>query len=987
MKQTDIIPDYRYNGFKVVATTDVKSMNATAIEIIHEQSGARIFHISCPDRENCFCVSVPTPPPDDTGMPHILEHMSLAGSEKFPCKEPFFEMIKRSVATFINALTGNDITYYPVCSTVKTDLFNLANVYFDAVFHPLLSDATFKREAFHLAPADPEEPLGDLRFDGIVYSEMKGVFSSPEGVLERDSIRKLLPDTCHGKESGGNPESIPELTLETLKKFHATNYHPSNAFIVLYGDIPTHEWLDFLTPRLADFQKIEPQPPPARQPKWQEPKELKTEYPLPKDEETSERTYLMLNWLIGDSTDIAFTARISVLSYLLTGHDGSPLKKAITDSHVGANVIFAGPSPNGLEYTYHLAVDGSEANRIDDFRNVVFTTLKELSQKPFDKDDIDAAFQQAIYACNEIGSNHAFNVAMNTATAWTAGMPPTSLLERHPYFEQTRKELDEDPMLLSRMIKELFIDNPHRLDIVLSPSHDIEEKQAAELQEQLKKIRQSLTDDEVKKIAQDAAELEQINATPNSEEDIKCLPRLLVSDVSPSPAVIPVVRDTTSAGGLFIATDNLPTNDIVYLKLSFDIRGLPEQYWNYLSRYTNAVSDFGTKEFNYALTAKRRASCTGSLSASIIFRTTCDGSATFLPAVEFNLKTTVSSLDKALDILHEAIFELDPEDKSRMADVIIQDRTILRSDFVQDARSTTRLHSARKLNIASYRKNQYEGLPELALLEHLASITQEDAYDESVKNIISIRDFILAPTRVNIALTAPEGVRKPIKATVEKWLAEMQGTYIKGDEQTEFKADLTPRNEGLAAALQVSFSALCAPAPHISNAAAIPFSVGASIVSADYMLPEIRFKGNAYGAGLTYTPESSIIYFSSYRDPHISETYETIFRATDFVKSAKWTKELVDNAILTKVKLYEQPIRPTQACSTILSRELCGMTDEYRAQNYARLISLKPEEVQETTIRVLEKAFRNAAYCVAASEAALEASNIPGLTISPIIPR
>lgn len=986
MKQEDIIPNFKYNDFEVVTTTQVKSMDATAIEIVHSKSGARIFHIACPDRENCFCISVPTPPPDDTGMPHILEHMSLAGSEKFPCKEPFFEMIKRSVATFINALTGNDITYYPVCSTVKTDLFNLANVYFDAVFHPLLSDATFRREAFHLAPLDPAKPLGDLRFDGIVYSEMKGVFSSPEGILERDSIRKLLPDTCHGKESGGNPESIPDLTLETLKKFHATNYHPSNAFIVLYGDIPTQEWLDFLTPRLSDFTKIQPQPFPARQPKWTKPRFLKSEYSLPEDEETSNRTYLMLNWLIGDTTDIAFTARLSVLSYLLIGNDGSPLKKAITDSHVGANVLFAGSSPNGLECTYHIAVDGSEENRLEDFKKVVLTTLTELSKKPFDTEDIEAAFQQAIYSCNEIGSNHAFNVAINTATAWTAGLPPTALLDRLPYFEQTRKELEKDPMLLSRMISELFLENQHRLDIVLTPSHEIEAKQEAELKARLAKIRQSLTDEQVLKIAKETEELEQMNATPNTEDDIKCLPQLLVTDVSPTPATIPVIREKTSAGGLFIATEELPTNDIIYLKLSFDLQGMPEEYWQYLSRYTNAVSDFGTKEFDYAQTAKRRASCTGSLSATPILRKTIDATKTVLPAVEFTLKTTTSSLDKALDVLHEAIFELNPQDKARMSDVILQDRTILRSDFVQDARGTTRLQAARKLDLASHLKNQVEGLPELALLEHLSAISPEEAYDKSVSKIIAIRDFLLAPARVNIALTAPESVRKPIQKTIEKWLSEMKGAYTKGQENTNsFIPDLSPRNEGLAAALQVSFSALYAPAPHTSDIMAIPFSVGASIVSTNYMLPEIRFKGNAYGAGLTYSAENANLCFSSYRDPHIIETYEAMLRANDFVKATKWTKDEVDNAILTIVKRYEQPTRPTQACATILTRELCGITDEIRAKNYARLLSLKPQEVQETTEKILASAFNHAAYCVAASESALKASSIPNLTIAPII--
>ncbi len=973
-------------GFKVVKNTRIEALNADALEISHPKSGARILHISCPDRENCFCVAFPTPPPNDTGMPHILEHMTLAGSEKFQCKEPFFEMIKRSVATFINALTGNDVTYYPISSTVKADLLNLADVYFDAVFHPLLSQATFDREAYHLAPVDPSEPRGKLRYDGIVYSEMKGAFSSPEGILERDAVRKLLPETCHGKESGGNPESIPDLTLEQLRSFHTTNYHPSNACIVTYGDIPTEEWLEFLAPRLDGYDAIERLPPPVRQTPWTKPEFFEDVYPVSAEEDTKDKTYLMLNWLIGDANDIAFNAKVSILSYLLLGNDASPLKKAITDSHVGANVIMEGKAANGLEMTFHLAVDGAEPSSIDAFRKVVFDTLTDLSEKPFDKDDIDAAFQQTVYACNEISTLHALTVSTIAVSAWMAGLDPTSLLDRAPHYAAAKREIDADPMLLSRMIKELFIDNNHRLDIILKPSATAEDEANRELENKLEKIHASLSDEDLDRIAQNAAELEAANARPNTPEQLACLPSLKLSDISPAPYAIPTWKATTDYGNLFIASDKIQTNDIIYLSLSFDIKDLPDELWGYVPRFTEAVSDFGTKRLDYAETARQRAMVCDTISAKAILSKSTQPDASFLPSITFILKTTTTTLDRALDLFREAIFELDPEDKARMADIIIQDRAVLRSDFVQDARSTTTIHSARFLNIAAYRKNQTSGLCELDLLERLATTDAEEAYAESVSKINKIREFLLCRERVTICLVGPDSVRTQILNRVNKWLGEMNGKRGAIPE-SGFIPNLSPRNEGLYAALQVSFSALTCPAPHISNQDSVAFQVGASIISQSYMLPEIRFKGNAYGAGLTYTPDAALQYYTTYRDPRVSESFETIMRAPEFIRSAKWSQQEINNAILTIVKLYETPIRPAIASARILADALMGTTQEDRARRYAKLLSLKAEEVQDVTLRITDEGLKHASYCVAASEQALKtaAASIPNLTITPII--
>lgn len=955
----------------------------------HIGSGARIIHIRNGESENCFCIAVPTPPPDDTGMPHILEHMTLAGSRKFPCKEPFFEMIKRSVATFINALTGNDITYYPVCSTVKADIFNLADVYFDAVFHPELSESTFAREACHLAPANPADPTGALRYDGIVYSEMKGVFSSPDGILERDSIRKLLPDTCHGRESGGNPEDIPSLTLDTLRDFHASRYSPSNAFIILFGNVPTEEWLSFLEPRLEQFKPVPPLPPPARQPRWTSPRSLSTSYPLPPGENPAGKTYLAMNWYVGDSTDLVASARLAILSYLLCGNDASPLSKAIDDSKAGANIVLACPLSSGLEQTWHLAIDGSEPENMELLRKTVFSTLERLSASPFPQEDVEAAFQQTVYACNEITSQFAFTCAMSAATALCAGLDPAVLLEKAPNFEKARLEIEADPMLLPRMVREIFLDNPHRLDITMAPSQTLSAEQERILSDRLADIRASMTDAEAMALAQKAEALEKANARPNSQQDLECLPRLLKSDMPQKPHIPASETLKLPHGTDLVVSTETATNGIVYLAISFDLRGLPARLLPFVQAYVDAVEDFGTQGLDYVAAARKRARCTGSLYAKFLTRIARDGAATTLPAIDFFVKTTTSAIDDALAVTKEAIFGLDPFDRSRMDDILIQQRANLRSYFVQEARATTARHAVRKLNQSGALEHEISGLPLLALVERLCSTDKDQAFSESSSRIAEIRDWLLDSHRITASLTAPPCVRDKVATAIDSWTAEMnaRGQMAAPSHSMPFSPDIMPRNEGLSAALQVSFSALCTPAPRIFESGSIPLMAGASLVSSDYMLPEIRFKGNAYGAGLKYDALAGSLLFSSYRDPHIAETRATMLGAADFVKRTQWDQESVDNAILTLLKAFVAPERPVKVCSAILGSHICGETPEIIEKLYRDILALRAGEVRDATVAALEYGLDHAAYCVAASEQALSDASreIPGLSISPII--
>ncbi len=391
------------DGFVVRSITPLPNLRATAYRLDHVITGAKLLHVHGPDSENLFSITFATPPADDTGLPHILEHAVLGGSTRFPVKEPFFEMVKMSMATFINAMTADAFTVYPVASNVRKDFFNLAEVYCDAVFHPLLTQATFAREGHHLALARNDDPASDLQIKGIVYNEMKGVYSNPESVVWRTSTKQLFPDTPMGLDSGGDPDQIPELTYEDFIQFHKKRYHPSNAMIFIYGDIPTTDHLAFLRDRLGGFIRQDAEAPLPRQTPWTQPRTETRPYSIAPDEPTQAKTYLTLAWALGDATDPADATAWGVLDRLLLGNEARlPLKKALVDSKLGADSFSGGTGDVGHEALFHVGLKGSETARVEPFVELVLHTLDDLADQDFSREQVDAAFQQLAYHHLEI---------------------------------------------------------------------------------------------------------------------------------------------------------------------------------------------------------------------------------------------------------------------------------------------------------------------------------------------------------------------------------------------------------------------------------------------------------------------------------------------------------------------------------------------------------------------------------------------------------
>jgi len=960
------------HGFRVKAVTPVQEVRAVACELEHTGTGARLLHLHCEDPENLFSIIFPTPPPDDTGLPHILEHLVLAGSRRFPVRDPFFEMLKMSMATFINAMTGSDCTYYPIASTVKQDLFNLAEVYFDAAFHPLLTQEAFKREGHHLAPAQAEDPTGELTVNGIVYNEMKAVFSRPEDRLLRHAMRGLFPDTVYGREPGGDPEAIPDLSYEDLKGFYETYYHPSNAYFFCYGDTPTEQYLAFLGKRLSGFQRRPVHPAITRQPRWAEPRELCETYAVGAEEPAEQRTFLMLNWLVGDATDPVDVACLDVLSLLLLGNEAAPLKKAIIASRLGQDMLPSGFAPVGLESTFRVGIKGSEPDRAEQFKGLVMDTLAEIAEGEIAPDLVNAAFQQAAYDYLEIGSMYPLRVLQRVKAAWIYGLDPLTFLRLGEHLRTCRERYQEEPRLFNRLIRERLVQNPHRLLTVLRPDRKWQARADAAFAQRMRAVRARLGDEGARRVAEEAAELTRASARPNPPQAVASLPQLARRDLPPGPRHIPTSVEQL-AGGITLLHNDVFANGVNYLRLEFDLKGLPADLWEALPRFQEAIAKLGAAGMDYEQIARRKAACTGGIHCDPAIRTHVADPGRPVWGLVFSMKALDEQVEAALDVLHDLLFAVDPRDDRRMEEVLTQSLAGYRTGLVQAGPRTGMYHAARTLSPEGHLKELINGLPQLALVEGLTRHYAERASD-LMSRIEAIRDFLLASNRVTASFTGSDAACQLVERRLGEWGRRMRADEIR-PAPTGFEPSGAVTREGLAAPMQVAHCVQVVPAPHASQPEAPLLALTTALLRVDYMVGELRLQGNAYGASCQYFDLGSAIALWTYADPHITRTLRVFAGLPGYVRKAGWTQTEIDRAIITTAKDDFTPVRPEFATAAALEYHRTGRTREYREERYARLLSATPGQVRRALLDALEENFARAPVCVVSSREKLDQAN------------
>lgn len=962
----------RAHGFVVKTVAPVRELRLTACRLEHIRSGARLLHMCADDAENLFSISFPTPPPDDTGVPHILEHAALSGSRKFPVRDPFFEMLKMSMATFLNAMTDADCTYYPVASNVKQDLFNLAEVYFDAVFHPLLSEQTFRREGYHLAPLDKETPKAGVTINGIVYNEMKGAFSNPESRLYHCATRGLFPDTIYGRVSGGDPAKIPDLTYNGFKGFHDAYYHPSNAYFLVYGDIPTLEYLRFLEPKLDQFERRDIRPVFTRQSKWNSPREMADSYPIGTEELQSNRTYVKLIWLVGDALDPANVVDLEILSQILMGHEAAPLRKAVIDSKLGRDLIASGYASIGVEAVFALTLKGTEPDRAGAFVELVVKTLAEIADGEIDGEKVASAFQQAAYDHLEVLPLFPLHIMDWTLDAWIYGADPLTFLRMGKHLRDCKKRYKANPALFNDLIRERLLNNRHRLTVVLKPDREWQARTERDFARRMERIRAGLTDKKLEQIAEDARELELAAGEPNPPEALAKLPQLKIGDLPPHPEHIPTVVERLSGGVDFLCNDVF-ANGVNYLHMDFNLTGFPADLWRYLPRYADAIGKLGADGMNYEVIARRTAAATGGIYCSAYFNTHVSDANRPVWGLRISLKALDNRIKPALNLLGSLIFGLDPRDNNRLRDVLVQAQAQYHTQLVHDGVTTASHHAGRGHTPEAYLAEITTGLPQLRLTDRMVSDFDKSGA-ELMDKIEAIRDFLPARERLTVSFTGSNRAGETIRKTLVEWIGRMRSEPLRPVPTGFTPYQYLPR-EGLAGPIQVAHCCRVFPAPHYSHPDEPLLTLGARLARLDYVLNEIRFKGNAYGAWCRYNSLGGTMELGSFSDPNIAGTLAVFSGLTDYVRNTDWTQTDIERAIIATAKTDEQPIRPGYATSMALHRHLIGQTPELREQRYVRLLAATAREVKRALLDHLDANFARSAVCVVADRAKLEEAN------------
>lgn len=960
------------HGFTVRSITPVEELNLVAIECEHAKSGARLLHLLANDDENLFSINFPTPNRDDRGIPHILEHTVLSGSKRYPVRDPFFELVKMSMATFLNAMTGRDCTYYPVSSNVEKDLFNLADVYFDAVFHPLLTESSFKREGHHLTPADPADPTGPLAVNGIVYNEMKSYFSKPEGRIERDLYKGIMPETVYGCESGGDPEAIPSLSYEDFLAFHRTWYHPSNARIVTYGNLPAEKFLEFLDPRLSDFDRTDPKPEYPRQPRWTEPRRMEASYAAEEGEDLAHQTFHVLGWVIPQGLDREMATLWSVLASLLAGDDAAPLKRSLVDSGLGEDVMVFDPCQAGHDGFFGIGIRGSDPDKFEPFRDLVLKTLRDLVQKGFASDLVESAFRREIFSAREIEPRRGLNLADEVLSSWILGGNPLLFLREGEDAEACRAKWRLHRTLFQDLIREHLVDNPHRLDYTLAPSAAYQSALDERFRAKMAEVRATYTDDDMRAFAAEDARLQEEAGRPNSPEALATLPQLGRGDLPAAPSVLPVTAGALPCGVPFLRTD-LFSNGINYLHIAADLTGLPADLWPYVSFYAEAFNSMGAAGKDFAEMARRASAVTGGISCRPVFQKSPYEEGRSFRGLMFAVSALDETLGAAIDLLGNKLVGTDPRDRARLRDLIAQNATRGRAAF---ANSGARPAISRL----------YAGFSEEAWLQELQSGTTafhqvrdiQKNFDKRAQKLVDaiqrISKFLRSRARYTVSFVGGDASAEQVVHGLDTLFRLFPEEPLQ-TAPTGFKPADGVLRLGLADPMQVAHCAQVLPAVPATHPDAPVFGLGCAMLAVDYAIAELRFKGNAYGASCVFSDNHLLL--STYADPHIKRTLDVFRTLPDFIRNADWTEVEVTRGVLCRAKNYIRPVTPGGAAAQALQEHLAGATPERIAARYDRMRSSTPAQVKDVLLSAIggEGVFDRAPVGVVSSREKLEKAN------------
>lgn len=899
---------YRYKDFEVTKSIEITELQCHLYELTHLPTSAQIMHIANNDSENLFCLSFQTLPDNSDGVAHILEHTVLCGSEKFPVKDPFFGMTRRSLNTFMNALTGSDFTCYPAATQISKDFYNLLDVYLDAVFHPNLKYYSFLQEGHRLEFAQPDDPSSPLEFKGVVYNEMKGAMASSHSRLHEILNQALYPDITYGHNSGGDPKEIPTLTYERLQEFHKTYYHPSRCLFFFYGNLPLEGHLNFLEERtLKHTSKLPHLPPLPLQPRFNAPKVIEAKYPISPEEHTESKTLIGFGWLTCHILEQEELLALSILEILLLDTDASPLKRALLKSGL-CKQVSSNIDTDLSEIPFTITLRGCNPESGPILQEVIKSTLEQIVITGIPLQQVENALHQLEFYRSEInGDSGPFGLSlfMRSALLKQHGANPEQGLKIHKLSDELRKRNLADPHYFTNLIRRYLIDNPHAVMVIMQPDKNLSAEERAEERQRLNEIQRSFTPENAAALVDQARQLAAFQMVQEEEEDLDVLPKMTLEDVPKLARDYELLQE--QVGVLNVFYHHTFTNDIIYADLIYDLPEIVEKDLPYVRLFTFLISQLGFGERNYSESLEYIQAHTGGVGASLTFNLNAVDASQFSPSLSIRGKALHRKAPKLFAIMEEMAKHVDFNDLSRLREVIMKHFTTLQSSLNQNALRYAINLSASSLDLPSKIANDWYGLNYYWMIKDLAENFDEKAHALQSK-LSFLHEKLLCLDNPHLVITCDANLYNELKSHRFYGLADLP-TKPSNPWNPNYPLGSTVP-QGRIISSPVAFTAKVIKTIPYVHPDTPALNIAACLCDNLVLHTKIREQGGAYGGGAVCNSMAANFYFYSYRDPNITHTLKAFKEAIAEIALGNFDEMDLEEAKLEMMQSLDSPVTP-----------------------------------------------------------------------------
>lgn len=947
--------------YEILDEHRVEDVQSDGFILRHKKSGARIAILSNNDDNKVFYIGFRTPPEDETGVPHIIEHTTLCGSKKFPVKDPFIELAKGSLNTFLNAMTYPDKTVYPIASCNDQDFKNLMDVYLDAVFNPNITkyEEIFKQEGWHYELTGKDD---ELKINGVVYNEMKGAYSSPDEVLSSQIYRSLFPDNTYSKDSGGNPEYIPKLTYEAYLDFYHKYYHPSNSYIYLYGDmdvVERLEWLDKEYLSLYDYKKVNSEI--NKQPAFDKIKNVEAQYSITMDDSQENKTYLSYNRVVGDTLDEMLYQAFDVLDYALVSSPGAPVKQALIDAGIGDDV-YGSYDAGILQPVFSFVAKNANASQADEFESIIENTLKEVVKTGINKEALLAGINSSEFKFREADFGQfpkGLLFGLNCLDSWLFDdMKPFIHLECLGTFAKLRKAVDTD--YFEKLIQEYLLDNTHGSSVTVKPKRGLGNEREEALAKELSDYKASLSDEEIKKLIEDTEHLKKYQEEPSSDEDLRKLPMLTRADMKKNAMPFSNIEDELL--DVKVVRHDIESNGIDYISFLFDAGDFAQSELGYLGFFTNALGLVSTEKYSYTDLANATNIYTGGISTGTASHPDIKDRNNFVFKLEVKLKVLEKNLDKALELMEQMLLSSDFTDTKRLGELVAQIKARLQANLSSSGHLVAAMRSMSSFSRYALYQDELKGV---AFYRSICRIEKE--LSESPKSVsdklAAIAKKLFARNRMLISFTGNNEAYGNAKPSLEKVIAGFDKMSVIGNQA---EVHFNTAKEAFIDASQIQYVAktgdfICEGYEYTGALRLLRI-----ILSYDYLWINVRVKGGAYGCMNTFL-RSGESYFVSYRDPNLSDTLDVYDRIPEYIKSFSPDERDMTKYIIGTFSALDTPMNPEAKGSRSLSAYLEGITYEQIQKERNEILNAQPEDIRRLA-DLVEAVLKKDSICVIGNE-------------------